>query len=67
MLGALCAQLNLFLTLKKASKDDLSNNGMARPAEIMSLKNFKIIASKFKPYVDRIRFLSLHGCGEPLR
>ena len=32
----------------------------------MRLKNFKIIASKFKPYVDRIRFLSLHGCGEPL-
>ena len=51
---------------KKNTKDDLSTNGMARPAEIMSLENFKIIASKFKPYVDRIRFLSLHGCGEPL-
>ncbi len=50
----------------KNVEDELSNNGIARPSEIMTLKNFKIIASKFKPYTDRIRFLSLHGCGEPL-
>ena len=50
----------------KNTPDELSNNGMARPAEIMSLDTFKSIAIKFKPYVDKIRFLSLHGCGEPL-
>jgi radical SAM protein with 4Fe4S-binding SPASM domain len=51
---------------KKNVKDELSNNGIARPAEIMSLETFRSIASKFKPYVKKIRFLSLHGCGEPL-
>ena len=51
---------------KKNAKDEFSNNGMARPAEIMSLETFKTISSKFKPYIERIRFLSLHGCGEPL-
>ena len=51
---------------KKDAKDELSSNGIARPAEIMSLETFKTIASKFKPYIERIRFLSLHGCGEPL-
>ena len=51
---------------KKDTKDKFSNDGMARPAEIMSFETFKIIASKFKPYLERIRFLSLHGCGEPL-
>ena len=50
----------------KDAKDELSNNGKARPAEVMSLKTFETIASKFKPYVKQIRFLSLHGCGEPL-
>ena len=51
---------------KKGAKDEFSNNGIARPAEIMSLEAFKTISSKFKPYIERIRFLSLHGCGEPL-
>ena len=51
---------------KKDTKDNFSNNGMARPAEIMSLETFKAITIKFKPYLERIRFLSLHGCGEPL-
>ena len=51
---------------KKNVKDELSNNGIARPAEIVSLETFKSISSKFKPYVKKIRFLSLHGCGEPL-
>ena len=32
----------------------------------MSLDTFKSIAIKFKPYVDIVRFLSLHGCGEAL-
>ena len=50
----------------KNAKDEFSYKGISRPAEIMSLENFKIIASKFEPYVDRIRFLTLHGCGEPL-
>ena len=51
---------------KKDAKDEFSNNGTTRPAEIMSLETFKTISSKFKPYIERIRFLSLHGCGEPL-
>ncbi|MDC0448338.1 radical SAM protein [Candidatus Pelagibacter sp.] len=50
----------------KDAPDELSNNGRARPAEIMSVETFKTIALKFKPHVDKIRFLSLHGCGEPL-
>ena len=50
----------------KDAPDELSNNGQARPAEIMSVETFKTIALKFKPYVDYIRFLSLHGCGEPM-
>ena len=50
----------------KDAPDELSNNGQARAAEIMSLDTFKSIAIKFKPYVDKVRFLSLHGCGEPL-
>ena len=50
----------------KDAPDELSNNGQARPAEIMSVETFKTIALKFKPYVDKIRFLSLHGCGEPM-
>ena len=51
---------------KKITKDEFSNNGMSRAAEIMTLETFKAIVIKFKPYVERIRFLSLHGCGEPL-
>ena len=50
----------------KNAPDELSNNGQSRAAEIMSLETFKSIAIKFKPYVDRVRFLSLHGCGEAL-
>ena len=50
----------------KDAPDDLSNNGVARPAEIMSFERFKNITIKFKNYVDKIRFVSLHGCGEPL-
>tara|TARA_B100000965_G_C19537540_1_gene734083 strand:+ start:285 stop:1349 length:1065 start_codon:yes stop_codon:yes gene_type:complete len=50
----------------KDAPDELSNTGQARPAEIMSFETFKSITIKFKPYVDKIRFLSLHGCGEPL-
>lgn len=48
------------------AEDDLSFKGISRPAEFMSLESFKTIAIKFAPYVDKIRFLSLHGCGEPL-
>ena len=50
----------------KDAPDELSNTGQARPAEIMNFETFKSITIKFKPYVDKIRFLSLHGCGEPL-
>jgi len=50
----------------KNAVDELSFKGQARPAEIMNLDTFKTILSKFQPYVDKIRFVSLHGCGEPL-
>jgi len=50
----------------KISVDELSYKGQSRTAEIMSLDTFKKILSKFQPYVDKIRFVSLHGCGEPL-
>ena len=50
----------------KDAEDSFSSKGQARPAEIMSLETFKTIVSKFEPYVDRIRFSSLHGCGEPM-
>jgi len=48
------------------ANDDLSHKGVSRPAEIMSLENFQKITAKFKPFVGSVRFLSLHGCGEPL-
>ena len=50
----------------KDAPDELSNNGKTRPAEIMTIDRFKEIAIKFKPYVHKIQFLSLFGCGEPL-
>jgi radical SAM protein with 4Fe4S-binding SPASM domain len=50
----------------KDAPDELSNNGQTRPAEIMTVDRFKEIAIKFKPYVHKIQFLSLFGCGEPL-
>ena len=50
----------------KDAPDDLSNNGITRAAEIMTVDRFKEIAIKFKPYVHKIQYLSLFGCGEPL-
>jgi len=37
-----------------------------RPKEIMSLDFFKKIAERFAPYVEHFKFVTLHGCGEPL-
>jgi radical SAM protein with 4Fe4S-binding SPASM domain len=51
---------------EKNAPDDLSYHGRARKAEIMSLETFQVITQKFKEHVDKIDFLSLHGCGEPL-
>ena len=48
------------------AKDELSYNGVSRRPQIMTLENFKTIAAKFGSYTKYIRFLSLHGCGEPL-
>lgn len=50
----------------KDAPDELSNNGITRKAEIMTVDRFKEISIKFKPYVHKIQFLSLFGCGEPL-
>lgn len=50
----------------KETTDEFSFRGETREAEIMSLETFKTIAAKFRPHVEKIRFLSLHGCGEPL-
>ena len=44
---------------KKITKDEFSNNGMSRAAEIMTLETFKAIVIKFKPYVERIEGLNL--------
>jgi hypothetical protein len=38
----------------------------ARKAEIMKLDTYKQIIEKFIPYKDKIEFITLHGCGEPL-
>lgn len=43
-----------------------SYKGVAREPGIMTLDTFKAITTKFKPYLDGIKILSLHGCGEPL-
>lgn len=51
---------------EKTVGDDLSHKGVTRNAEIMTQQTFETIASKFKPYVDNIKILSLHGCGESL-
>jgi len=50
----------------KQAEDEFSFEGTARNAEIMDLETFKTICAKFAPHVERIRFLSMHGCGEPL-
>jgi hypothetical protein len=50
-----------------AIPEDLeSHTGLARPAEIMPLERFERIIDKMKKYTNEIKFLSLHGCGEPL-
>jgi radical SAM protein with 4Fe4S-binding SPASM domain len=48
------------------AEDNQSFKGISRKAEVMSLETFKAIALKFKPYINKINMLSLHGCGEPL-
>lgn len=51
----------------EAIPEDLeSHTGRARPAEIMPLERFKKIIDKMKKYTREIKFISLHGCGEPL-
>lgn len=37
-----------------------------RPKEIMPLDFFKLISNRFAPYVQHFKFVTLHGCGEPL-
>jgi len=50
----------------KNAEDPLSHKGVSRPAEFMTLETFKKIAIKFSPFIDKVGYLSLHGCGEPL-
>jgi MoaA/NifB/PqqE/SkfB family radical SAM enzyme len=38
----------------------------SRKAEIMSLNTFKEIIKKILPYKDHFKYVTLHGCGEPL-
>lgn len=51
---------------KAATGDEQSYSGKARKPEIMTLETFKVIADKCKNFVNNIKYLSLHGCGEPL-
>lgn len=37
-----------------------------RKPNIMDNESFRKIIEKFKPYRDKIRYITLHGCGEPL-
>ena len=37
-----------------------------RKSEVMSLAKFRDILKKFLPYRDKVEFMTLHGCGEPL-
>ena len=37
-----------------------------RDPRIMSLEEFRFILKRFLPYKEHIKFLTLHGCGEPL-
>lgn len=48
------------------SIDEESHTGFSRLAEIMPLERFKEIIDKFVEYKDEIKFINLHGCGEPL-
>lgn len=50
----------------KVVEDPNSYTGYAREAEIMSLEKYQDILSKFIPYKSYIKYISLHGCGEPL-
>lgn len=38
----------------------------ARDAQIMKFEQYKPIIDRFVPYKDKIDFVTLHGCGEPL-
>ena len=38
----------------------------ARDAKIMGFEHYKSIIERFVPYKDKIEFVTLHGCGEPL-
>lgn len=51
---------------KADEEDNESYSGIVRRPEIMTLETFKIIASKFVSHLENIKYLSLHGCGEPL-
>ena len=51
---------------KNDSKDENSHTGYSRVAEIMTLEKYKNIASRFRPNIEKITALNLHGCGEPL-
>ena len=48
------------------SIDEESYAGVSRLAEIMPLERFKKIINKFVEYKDDIKYINLHGCGEPL-
>jgi len=50
----------------KQLPDPNSHNGYARDAEIMPLERYIKIIDKFSNYTDYIKYISLHGCGEPL-
>lgn len=47
-------------------EDHESHTGWARPAEIMPLARFEKIIDRMKKYTREIKYISLHGCGEPL-
>ncbi|MCP9812660.1 radical SAM protein, partial [Synechococcus lacustris] len=50
----------------KRFADPNSHNGYAREAEIMPYERYVKILDKFSSYTDYIKYISLHGCGEPL-
>jgi len=50
----------------KLVRDSNSHTGYSREAEIMPLERYQRIIDKFTTHKNYIKYISLHGCGEPL-
>ena len=50
----------------KVVEDENSHTGFSREAGMMPLNRYQQIIDKFEGHKEYIKYISLHGCGEPL-